>query len=90
MAFATGAWVEVKDELALEEALLLCKGSYQRDVVLGFQSLSGSTLRGAAKNWSRKYAVSRRELMDRLTRRGLAREEVRDHGRRVLVIGGVS
>jgi len=84
----TGPWVDVRDEEALERALALCKGEYQRNLVLGYESLSGSTLRGRASNWNSKYASSRDNLLQRLRESGVPVSERReDHNRRILVIG---
>ena len=81
-------FVKVYDASVQEAALRLCKGSYQRNIVLGRESLSGSTLKGKAKNWSMKYAHSRNALLLRFKEAGLSvHEEQQDHGRRVLVFG---
>jgi len=84
----TGPWVDVRDEKALERALDLCKGEYQRNLVLGYESLSGSTLRGASVRWNSKYYASRDSLIKRLRDSGIQVSERRDEcRRRILVIG---
>lgn len=81
-------WTLVLDEAALDAALNLARGSYQRDLLLGRESLSGSTLTGAAKSWGGRYAASRRGLLARMSEAGIAWCEARGpHGRRVLVLG---
>lgn len=42
------------------------KGDYQRNLVVGTDSWSGSSLRGAAKNWGGEYAQSRANLEQRI------------------------
>jgi hypothetical protein len=49
-----------------EKALELCKGSYQRNLVLGRETLGGSTLRGKAKSYMGRYDQSARNLISRL------------------------
>ena len=81
-------YVEIRDPAALDEALELAKGSYQRDLLLGYESLSGATLRGTAKNWGARYAESRANLLSRIRQAGIAvSERTGDHGKRILVIG---
>lgn len=65
-------------------ALDLCAGSYQRDVVLGREPLSGAGIRN---KWGGRYKQSREALMGRLKAARLAREVRGPHGRRVLVVG---
>lgn len=78
----------VKDEEVLKQALTLCKGSYQVDVLLGIQSLSGATLKGKARKWGGKYHRSRLNLLKRLTENEIPWGEKRvKFGKRVLVIG---
>lgn len=42
------------------------RGSYQRDLLNGFQAWSGSTLTGRAASYGGKYRTSREELLARL------------------------
>lgn len=51
---------------ALEAALPLARGSYQRDLLRGRQRWSGSDLRGRAARYGAHYARSRRSLLRRL------------------------
>jgi len=84
-----GKWADV-DGAVLETALACTRGSYQRGVVLGLESLSGSTLRGKAKKYGVHYARSRTNLLSRLKRAGVAVSERKGtHGRRILVLGTV-
>ena len=69
-------------------ALLLARGVYQRNIILGIEALSGATLKGKARNWGAKYRDSRRNLLARMTAAGVRWSEIRStHGKRVLVIG---
>lgn len=80
----------VTDADAHERAIALARGSYQRDLLDGYESLSGSTLRGKASTYSDHYAASRRALLARIAAAGIPCTEVRGrHGKRVLVIGDV-
>jgi len=82
------SWTIVRNEEALQQALKLAKGSYQTDLLLGRESLSGSTLRGAVKNFGGKYAASRHNLLDRMQAAGIPfHEETGENNRRLLVIG---
>lgn len=68
-------------------ALEVCSGNYQRGLVTGRESLSGSTLRGKAKSYGSHYARSRDNLLGRLSRAGLVVGEKKGaHGARLLVI----
>lgn len=72
-------------------ALGHCKGKYQVGIILGQESLSGSTLRGVAKSYGYHYACSRQNLLKRLRadNRLQVTEERRAHGRRTLVIKAI-
>jgi hypothetical protein len=76
------------DESAVNLALQLCKGDYQRDLILGSESLSGATLKGKAKQFSGKYKQSRDAILNRMTNAGIPwREITGPHSKRILVIG---
>jgi hypothetical protein len=49
-------------------ALMLARGCWQRDVILGRETLGGSTLRGKAKSYAGKYQKSGVSLRRRLER----------------------
>ena len=81
-------WIEVRDEAVLAKALKLARGCYQRNLLLGRESYSGSTLTGRAREWSGRYKNSRLNLMARIWKADLPVEiEERDHGRLVIVFG---
>jgi hypothetical protein len=81
-------WTRIACPEAETAALALCRGTYQRDLVLGCESLSGSTLKGAAKKFGGKYARSRADLLARMTAGGVKwSEEKGERGARILVIG---
>lgn len=76
---------EIRDTRIYDAAMKLARGRYQREILAGVHSLSGSTLQG---NYSPRYRASAANLLDRCRNAGLAvREEIRQHGKRVLVIG---
>lgn len=55
----------------ISKALSLCKGRYQRDLVLGRAAFSGADLQGKAKQWSRYYKRSRDNLLSRMDENGV-------------------
>lgn len=53
----------------LHDAILAtARGDYQQALLAGYETWSGSTLRGKARNWSSRYASSRRALEERIRR----------------------
>lgn len=81
----SASYSEIRDPRIYDEAMKLARGVYQRALLAGRHSLSGSTLRG---NYSPRYRQSAANLLERCRNAGLAvREEIRQHGKRVLVIG---
>lgn len=84
-------YIEILDPAQHEKALTLTRGCYQRNLLLGIESLSGATLRGRAKEYGARYFASRAHLLARLRTAGISVSERRaEHGRRVLVIGSAS
>lgn len=79
-------WSEIAPDV-LAAALPLARGCYQRNLLRGRESLSGSTLRGKAQRFGGRYAGSRRSLLGRLRGAGF-RVSVRtaEHGARLLVV----
>ncbi len=78
------------DAARRERLLSVCRGKYQRALVLGQESLSGSSLRGKARSYAGRYAASRAAVLARLNAIGVAVTERRgQHGRRILVLDGV-
>lgn len=82
-----GEWTEVKSEKALDRALALAQGDYQRNLIMGYENVSGSSLRGSAKNWGGKYAASRKALFHRLEAAGVPYSIEKRDRRLVLVLG---
>lgn len=64
-----------------EAALAQAKGSYQRALVLGKQTWSGSDLRGKARKYSGHYARSRAALLRRLVDDDIAHLRIGDRGK---------
>lgn len=71
------------------ETLNRCaRGCYQRALLAGDEAWSGATLQGTAASYGYWYANSRKNLIARIAAAGIpVREERREHGRRVVVIG---
>lgn len=83
-----GAWTRVTDEAVREKALSLARGKYQRAIVLGDESLSGSTLPNAARvKWGGRYSRSRVNLLNRLVASGIPYGRELKGRRIILVIG---
>ena len=82
------SWIQIRDKEQHKAALELSRGSYQRGLLTGVESLSGSTLRGLAASYSGKYRISRDNLLKRLTNNGVVwSEQIGKNNRRILVIG---
>lgn len=78
----------IHDQSALESALRLARGCYQRAILTGSEAISGATLRGRAKQYAGRYADSARAILRRCQSAGLpVREERGPHGKRLVVIG---
>jgi len=83
-------WTIIESEEALGLALTLCRGAYQEALLRGGENLSCSTLTGTARDYKSSYQRSQRRLLDRMSRAGIIwREEIGDHGARLLVLVGV-
>ena len=81
-------WTIIKDAEAHRKALELARGSYQRDLLNGYENLSGSSLRGKARQYAGRYQASARNLLARMTAAGIHwSESVGAHNARLLVIG---
>lgn len=84
-------WTRIENQADLDRALDLAQGTYQRDLLLGRESLSGSTLKGRARSYGGRYQASRDGLLRRMTEAGIPwSEEKGERGRRILVIGSAS
>lgn len=82
-------WSKVQ-RIVLDRALACARGDYQRAIILGGESLSGSTLRGTAKSYGYHYRASSKNLLSRIEAAGIrVREERGKHGARILLIGDV-
>lgn len=76
------------DQESYDKAKSLTRGDYQEGLIAGDESWSGSTLRGAAKNWSSRYRASREGLLERLRANDVPHEFIRGpRGQGTLVIG---
>jgi hypothetical protein len=81
------SWTDAPADV-IEVALKYCRGKYQRNVVLGFEALSGSTLKGKARNYSGRYSASVSSLLERLRANGISVKERRAQpgNKRILVL----
>jgi len=78
-------------EESFKRALALCRGAYQENLLIGIEALSGSTLRGKARQYGAHYKRSRENLLARMTQAGIPWHEERGpNGKRILVIGKAS
>jgi hypothetical protein len=81
-------WTRIQTPGALETALSVARGCYQRNLLRGVESLSGSTLRGVAASYGYHYARSRKNLLARVRAVGVdVSEERGERGKRILVLG---
>lgn len=55
----------------IDRALAQARGEWQRNVILGRETLGGSTLRGRAKSYAGRYQQSGRNLLARLDAAGI-------------------
>lgn len=77
----------VVDPVCLDAVLKLARGPYQRALVNGIDSWSGSTLSGKAKDWCLSYRTSRESLRARICAHGFhTRFAITHTGRMVLVV----
>lgn len=78
----------IKSEKEKEKALTLANGCFQENLIYGCEALSLATLRGKARYYGAKYAVSRNNFLRRLTDNGVIwSEQIGAHNKRILVIG---
>ena len=84
----TGPYAIHKNDKAVQAALKLARGPYQRDIITGHEAMSGATLTGKAAEYGGKYKESRDNLIARLRAGGVPVAETRGaHNKRILVIG---
>ena len=76
-----------RNGLTPEDLMHHARGTYQRAILLGTARLSGAQLKGKAARYKAHYQESTHNLLDRLKAAGVPVSEVRDKGRRVLVLG---
>lgn len=87
MITRTMGWTRVDTDATFITALANAKGVYQRNIIRGYESLSGSTLKGKAMLYRSKYKASSNHLLYRLIVAGLRVEIMTGpKGARLLVI----
>lgn len=71
----------------IEDALALAHGCYQRNLIRGSETWSGSSLKGKAAKYGAHYARSRRALLERLVDNDIAFLTIGERGKITLVLG---
>lgn len=80
------SWTDAPADV-VDAALKHCRGAYQRNIVLGVEALSGSTLKGRAATYHGRYMESQSRLLARLKSAGILVAERRERpNRRILVL----
>jgi hypothetical protein len=80
----------IETESIMEQALGLARGSYQRNLIRGFETWSGSSLRGRAAEYAGRYSTSRSNLLDRIEGAGLGAVFRGRRARAVLLLGAAA
>ena len=71
-----------------ERAVRLARGRYQAALLTNREAWSGATLRGTAKKYSGRYAISRNNLVKRLENAGIPVEFKRGmYNKKILFVG---
>jgi len=82
-----GGWTIARNRKVLDIALTQAKGPYQRGLLEGRESLSGSTLQGKARKYKVRYQASRARLLKRVEDVGVSVSEKHDEqGLRILLL----
>lgn len=82
------SWTIIRDQEMYDRACALAKGCYQQNLLDGRENLSGSSLRGKAREYGARYRESRQNLLERMSVHGVAwSEQIGQHNARILVIG---
>jgi len=71
----------------MDSLLALAKGSYQRDLILGHETWSGSSLVGRARDYGAHYARSRKNLLKRIEDANLGFLTLGERGKITLMLG---
>jgi hypothetical protein len=79
-------WVAYDHPATKQRAMQYARGLYQRNLLRGVENVSGSSLKGKAKQWTSAYARSRENLLERLRDADFNVRIVRCGQRHVLVI----
>lgn len=76
-----------QDDPNFNLAMRCARGKYQQNLLLGLESVTGSTLKGKASKWPGRYHNLRQELFQRMREAGVVFSEHWMERRKVLVIG---
>lgn len=71
----------------VDKALKVCRGCYQRDIVLGYARVSGSDLRGKARKYGGMYRRSRENLFARMKAAGVQFAVILENRKLILEFG---
>ena len=87
-AVSARRWSICTSSTAYDRALAQARGAYQRGLIVGRESLCGSTLGPRRVAWVEKYRASRDAVLQRLRDCGIDYQIIRHwSGKRILVIG---
>ena len=87
MMYEPTAFVRYDKKATMDAALEYTRGVFQHHVLIGYEPISLSALKGKAKLYSGRYRTSLNNLLARLRGAGFDVSEDRgDHRRRILVI----
>lgn len=73
--------------MTIDDALAQARGSYQRNLILGRETWSGSSLKGKAAKYGLHYARSRRALLERLEDNDIGYLTIGERGKIEFVLG---
>jgi len=75
------------DKNDYNQALKLARGCYQKGLIRGTYGWSGADLAGNAKHWSSRYALSRNNLLSRLSKNFEIYRITGKHGKIYMFVG---
>ena len=75
------------DDANFDAALRAARGEYQKDIIRGFESWSGSTLKGKRRKYASRYAQGRKAMEARMRAGGVSFFFETIDRRKVLCIG---
>lgn len=76
----------INDPEIKERCLALCRGDFQRNLILGNQRYSLADLKGKAKRYSGKYALSRNALINRIKANGFTVDKCKSKNGLIMLV----